>query len=387
MAYDLLIKNGTVIDPSQRLDAVRDVAIADAKVAAVEADIEEGSAREVVDAAGLIVMPGLLDLHVHVFWGASHYVIDPDYGNVAKGVTTALDAGSSGARTFLAFRRYVLEQADTRLFALLNISAMGMLSPKIGELEDLRWADVDDAVEIGRANRDYILGIKARLGAAQAADNDVDALKRAIEAAEALDSMVMIHVGSTKTPLDELTAMLRPGDVVTHSFHGHPHGVLDGSGRVLDGIKDAQRRGIIFDIGHGAGSFSFATAEKALADGFEPGCISSDLHIYNIEGPVFDQLTTMSKFLHLGMPLGDVVRLSTQAPAAAMGLSESLGTLKRGAAADVTIVSMDEGRYDLTDSEGVTVEASRSLKHVRTIRDGRVYRPWSGRSPTTFTER
>ena len=375
MAYDLLLKNGNVIDPSQGMDGVRDVAIADGKVAALEAGISESSAREVVDASGLIVMPGLVDFHVHVFWGASHYGIDPDGGNIARGVTTALDAGSSGAHTFGAFRRYVLERSETRLYALLNISAMGMLSPKIGELEDLRWADVDAAVEMGRANRDYILGIKARLGFAQAADNDIDALKRSIEAAEALGTMVMIHVGNTRTPLEELTSMLRPGDAVTHSFHGHPHGVLNDSGRVLDGIREAQQRGVIFDIGHGAGSFSFATAEKALADGFAPGCISSDLHIYNIEGPVFDQLTTMNKFIHLGMALGDVVRLSTQAPAKAMGLSESLGTLKVGAAADVTIVRLDEGRFTLTDSEGVSVEARSSLTHVQTVRDGRIYRP------------
>ncbi len=387
MTYDLLVKNGTVVDPSQEIDGVRDVAIADGKVAAVGAGIGEGSAREIFDASGLIVMPGLLDLHVHVFWGASHFGIDPDYGNVAKGVTTALDAGSSGARTFLAFRRYVLERSETRLYALLNISAMGMLSPKIGELEDLRWADVDDAVEIGRVNRDYILGIKARLGVPVAADNDVDALKRAIEAAEALGTMVMIHVGNTRTPLERLTSMLRPGDVVTHTFHGHPHGVLNDSGRVLDGIREAQRRGVIFDIGHGAGSFSFATAEKALADGLVPGCISSDLHVYNIEGPVFDQLTTMTKFMHLGMALGDVVRLSTQAPATTMGLSESLGTLRVGAAADVTIVNLDEGRFTLTDSEGVSVEARSSLTHVRTIRDGRIYRPWLSRVPSAFTER
>jgi len=387
MAYDLLLKNGTVVDPSQEVHDVRDVAIADGKIAAVEAGIDEGSAREVVDAAGLIVMPGLVDLHVHVFWGASHYGIDPDYGNVAKGVTTALDAGSSGARTFLAFRRYVLERSETRLYALLNISAMGMLSPKIGELEDLRWADVEDAVEIGRSNSDFILGIKARLGVAQAADNDVDALKRAIEAAEALGTMVMIHVGGTNTPLVGLTSMLRHGDVVTHSYHGNPHGVLDESGRVIDGIREARQRGVVFDIGHGAGSFSFATAEKALADDFAPGCISSDLHVYNIEGPVFDQLTTMTKFLHLGMSLDDVVRLSTQAPATTMGLSESLGTLKVGAAADATVVSLDEGRFTLTDSLGVSVEARSSLTHVRTIRDGRIYRPWTSLTPSAFTAR
>jgi dihydroorotase len=376
MSYDLLIKGGTVIDPSQGLNAIRDVALSDGKVAAVGKGISESLATEVVDATGLIVTPGLMDLHVHVFWGASHYGIEPDFGNIARGVTTALDAGSSGAHTFAAFRRYVLERAETRLYALLNISAMGMISPKIGELEDLRWADVQDAIEVGRANRDYILGIKARLGQVQAARNDVDALKRAIAAADVLGGFVMIHVGNTTRPLEELVSMLRPGDVVTHAFHGHPHGVLDGSGRVFDGLKEAQRRGVIFDIGHGAGSFSFGVAEKALADGFFPGNISSDLHVYNVEGPVFDQVTTISKFLHLGMSLEDVIRLSTATTAQAMGLGDKLGALKVGAEGDVTLMRLEEGDFTLTDSMKVSVQAKQRLTHVRTIRAGRVYKPW-----------
>ena len=376
MAYDLLVKGGRVVDPSQGLSDVRDVALADGKVAAVEEGIPEDLAGEVLDASGLIVTPGLLDLHVHVFWGASHYGIEPDPSSLARGVTTALDVGSAGARTFPAFRRYVLETAETRLYALLNISAMGMISPKIGELEDLRWADVDEAVEVGRANRDFVLGIKARLGKAQAAENDVDALKRAIEAAEGVGGFVMIHVGNTQTPLEELVAMLRPGDVVTHAFHGHAYGVLDDSGRVLEGIVDAQRRGVIFDIGHGAGSFSFRTAEQALAQGFFPGNISSDLHIYNIEGPVFDQVTTLSKFIYLGMSLEDVIRLSTETTAKTMGLGDRLGTFKVGAEGDVTVMRLDEGRFTLTDSMGVDVEARRKLSHVHTIRGGSVCRPW-----------
>ncbi len=376
MPYDLLIKGGTVLDPSQGLNAVRDVALSDGKVAAVEKDIPSGQAREVLDATGLLVTPGLLDLHVHVFWGVSHYGIEPDPGNIARGVTTALDVGSSGARTFAAFRKHVLERADTRLFALLNISAMGMISPRIGELEDLRWADVEEAVQVARANRDLVLGIKARLGRAQAADNDMDGLKRALEAAEGFGGFVMIHVGNTRSPLEKLVEMLRPGDVVTHCFHGHPHGVLDDAGRVLPGIREAQRRGVIFDIGHGQGSFSFAVAEKALADGFFPGNISSDLHFYNIEGPVFDQVTTLSKFLHLGMPLEEVIRLSTEATARAMGMAGRLGTLKVGAVGDATIMRLEEGRFTLTDSMKVSVQTGRRLSHVRTIRAGKVYRPW-----------
>ena len=375
LTYDLLIKNGTVVDPSQGLNAVRDLALSEGKVSALKEGISESGAGEVFDASGMIVTPGLIDLHVHVFRGASHYGIEPDVGNVAKGVTTALDAGSSGARTFAAFRRDVLEPAATRLYALLNISAMGMISPKIGELEDLRWADVDDAVAVGRANGEYILGIKARLGQAQAAGNDVEALKRALEAAESIGGFVMIHVGSTTTPLDKLCAMLRHGDVVTHAFHGRDHGILDDAGRVLDGIKEAESRGVIFDIGHGQGSFSFDVAEKALAQGFYPGNISSDLHVYNIEGPVFDQVTTLSKFFHLGMSLEEVILRSTSSAATAMGL-ERLGTLKVGAEGDVTIMRLEEGRFTFSDSMGVDCEARQRLTHVRTVRAGKFYRPW-----------
>lgn len=378
MTYDLLIKGGTVVDPSQGLNGVRDVALAGGNVAAVEESIPENDALEHVDASGLIVTPGLMDLHVHNYWGVTHYGIEPDPTNITKGVTTALDAGSAGAKTFPAFRRHVLERSDTRLLALLNISALGMISPKIGELDELALADVELAVRTGRENRDFVLGIKARLSKAIAGDHDVEALKRALEAAEAIDGFVMIHVGITKTPMEDLTAMLRPGDAVTHSFHGNSHGILDDAGRVIDGIVESQKRGIIFDIGHGAGSFSFDVAEKALAQGFYPGNISSDLHAYNIEGPVHDQVTTLSKFLHLGLSLDNVIRLSTETTARTMGLANKLGTLKVGAEGDVTILRLDEGRFALTDSYGATVEARQKLGHVNTVKGGRLYRPWLG---------
>ncbi|MDP6301575.1 MAG: amidohydrolase/deacetylase family metallohydrolase, partial [SAR202 cluster bacterium] len=225
----------------------------------------------------------------------------------------------------------MIEQSTTRLFALLNISSMGMISPKIGELEDLRWADVEEAVAAGKLNRDRILGIKVRVSRPLAADHDVAALERAIEAAEALDSFVMIHVGNTRTPMENLVSMLRPGDVVTHAYHGNDHGILDDSGRILPGIVEAQNRGVVFDIGHGAGSFSFDVAEKALSQGFFPDNISSDLHAFNIEGPVFDQVAVLSKFLWLGMSLDEVIGLSTQATARTMGLDDGLGTLRVGA--------------------------------------------------------
>lgn len=374
--YDLLIKGGTVVDPAQELNGPADIAFRNGMVAAVSPSISDSQAEEVVDATGLIVTAGLIDLHVHNYWGVSHFGIDPDLSNIANGVTTAVDAGSAGAATFPAFRRYVLERADTRLYALLNISLTGMISQQIGELEDSRHADVGRAVNMGRQNRDYILGIKARLSESITQQHDVDSLKRAIEAAEALDAFVMIHVGDSKTPMEDLVAMLRPGDVVTHSFHGHTHGILDDRDKVKDAFPEHERRGIVFDIGHGAGSFSFDVAEKALAEGFNPGNISSDLHVYNIEGPVFDQVTTISKFMWLGMSLFDVIRLTTSETARTMGVDDRLGTLKVGAVGDATVLRLDEGKFTFTDSYGKSVTSRKKLNHVKTIKDGRVYKPW-----------
>lgn len=376
MRYDLLVKRGTVVDPSQGLNSVRDVAFSAGKVAAVESHISDHQAVEVLDASGLFVTPGLIDFHIHAFWGASDWGVNPDPTNVARGVTTALDAGTAGVNNFPAFRRYVLERAATRLYALVNISSVGVISRDVGELCDLRWANVERAVQVARENNDLVVGIKARLGRLQAGDNGEEALKLAVEAAEAAGVFVMVHIGDTPSPLEEIVAALRPGDVVTHTFHGHRHGILDGAGRVLDGVREAQERGVIFDVAHGMGSFSFAVAEKALTQGFVPGIISSDLHAFSVEGPVFDQLTVLSKFMYLGMSLEEVVRLSTEAPARMLGTSDRLGTLRVGSEGDATVLSVDEGNFVLTDAMGVSVQARRRLRHVRTVRQGKIYRPW-----------
>ncbi len=373
MEYDLVLKGGTVVDPSQGLHDVRDVALSQGVVAAVEPDIADG--REVFDARGLIVTPGLIDLHVHVFWGASQYGIDPDPVHVAHGATTVLDVGSSGARTFPAFRRYVIERSQTRVFALLNISSLGMVTG-YGALEDPRWANVEEAAEAGRRNRDVVLGVKARIPP-QDEEPYIEIVRRGIEAAEAFGGFFMLHTGGPSVPFDRLAEMLRPGDVATHAFRGGSF-ILDESGRVHESVWEARRRGVVFDVGHGGGSFSFDTARKALDQGFRPGSISSDLHIGNVEGPVYDLVTTLSKFLHLGLSLDEVIKLSTHAPATVMGVAEKLGTLKVGAHGDATVLRLDAGRFTLTDAPRESVEARQRLSHVATVRAGRVYRPWLG---------
>ena len=218
----------------------------------------------------MIVTPGLIDLHTHDFWGASRYGVDPDTVHIARGVTTVVDAGSSGASTFPAFRTYVIDRAKTRIFACLNISAMGMVLGYAG-LEDARWANVEEAVRVGREHRDVVVGVKARIPPLPA-DNYREVLKRAIDAAEGMDGIFMLHLGGTSIPVAQRLAMLRPGDVLTHSFRYSPggNGILDSEGRVLDEAWAAKERGVVFDVGHGGGSFSFETAERAMAQGFSP---------------------------------------------------------------------------------------------------------------------
>lgn len=375
--YDLIVFGGHVIDPSQGIDCVRDVAFADGKIACVAENISGHEAVETIDARGKLVTPGLIDLHTHDYWGASFYGIDPDTVHIARGVTTVVDAGSSGANTFPAFREYVIDRTETRIFALLNISAMGMVVGYAG-LEDSRWANVDEVVRMGRKHRDVVVGVKARIPPLPAEDYR-EVLTRAIEAAQGMDGIFMLHLGGTSIPVAERLKMLRPGDVLTHSFRYSPggNGILDSEGNVLEEAWAAKERGVIFDVGHGSGSFSFETMERAMAQGFFPDTISSDLHFKNVDGPVYDLHTTLSKFLHLGIPLAEVIRLGTTAPAGAIGKSGELGTLRPGAIGDVTISKLEEGRFLLSDSgRRRTVEATRRISHVTTVKDGREYLPY-----------
>ena len=388
MGYTLLIKGGTVIDPSQGLNGIYDVALRDGNIVKIEPSIEGHSAEEVFDATDLIVVPGLIDLHVHAFWGGSTYGIEPDVSNLSKGVTTALDAGSAGAWNFPSFRSHIINKSKTSLYALLNISTIGMVLTNNGELQDLRWADLQHTVEAGLANKDCVLGIKARLGRVQAGKNDKEALNIAIETAKAINGFVMIHIGNSNTPLPQLMDMLRPGDVVTHSFHGFGDGILDPTGYVLASMKEAQSRGIVIDVGHGSGGFSFAAAERALSEGLLPTTISSDLHIKNVTGPVFDLVTTMSKFIHLGMSVNEVIARCTQFSAQTMGLS-NIGNLRVGSNGDLTVLRLEDGQFTLRDrlstatsigpntwEPGMTVTATSRLTHVVTVKDGEIYKPW-----------
>src|SRR5512137_2438604 len=335
--YDLVIRNGVVVDPAQGLSERRDVAIQTGRIAAVAKEIPPDSAWEVLDASGHLVTPGLIDIHVHVYPGVSHYGVPPDATCLARGVTTVCDAGSAGADTFDGLRRYIIDVSETRVLAFLNISAIGMVSPMDNELEDLRHASPERAIGVVERNRDLIQGIKVRLSRRHVGRNGLEPLRLARKAAEAVGMPIMVHVGDTDPSLGEILAELRARDIVTHCFHGRSQGILDTAGTVLPEVLEAARKGIVFDVGHGVGSFSFDVARKALAQGLVPATISSDLHYYNVNGPVFDLATTMSKFLLLGLPLHEALAKTTSVPAGLLGLADQLGSLREGCLADIAI--------------------------------------------------
>jgi dihydroorotase len=377
--YDLIVSNARLIDPARSVDGPFDVGFRAGRVAAVAGSLAAAKAAERIDAAGMILAPGMIDLHVHVFDGVSHYGVPPDPTCLARGVTTAVDAGSAGAATFAGFRRYVIEASATRLLALLNISRIGLvtgaeLDPPLGELEDLRHLNVPAAVRCIEANRDVILGIKIRLSANLAADgrNEMRALKLAREAADATGMPIMIHTPNSSLGLPGILAEMRGGDILTHCFHAHRSGILDAAGRVLPEVRAAIDRGVLLDVGHGKGSFGYEVARAAMSQGVLPHTISSDLHRYNLHGPVFDLATTVSKFLHLGLDLPDALRRVTSTPATIIKMAGELGTLAPGAVGDAVVLRLCERRRPLADTTGRVEELHRWIDPTYVIRAGRV---------------
>lgn len=376
MTHDLVVAGGHVLCPATGVDAIADVAIDDGQIAAVG----EGLAgRERVDAGGLLVVPGLIDLHVHVYDGVSHYGIDADSYLLRRGTTTGVDVGSAGAQTFAGLRRMVVEQARTRIYAYLHIAVEGMISRLVGELEDLRWASVEQCVRVAEANRDVVVGVKLRAGHQMVGPDPRPAVGLALEAADALGLPLMVHVIDMGMPLPELLARMRPGDVVTHCFHGNEGGLLDEGGRVWPEAFAARERGILFDVGHGSGSFTWRVARAAMAQGFPPDTISSDIHTYNHAGPVHDLPRTLSKLLHLGMPLGDVIAAATSRVGAHLAhvAPAGLGTLTAGAPGDLSLLELQRGSFPLADgehrlSDSVTENAVERLVARNVVRAGTV---------------
>jgi dihydroorotase len=375
--YDLLVKGGRVVDPSQKLSALRDVAIAKNKVVRIAENIDAAEAGQVLDASGKIVTPGLIDVHVHVYDGVAPLGIPADPSCIARGVTTVLDAGSAGAHTFPAFKKHVINVVDTRVYALLNISVIGQSSfskdNPHGELLDLRYVNPKLAIRTIEQNKDAILGLKIRLSENITGERDLKVLGLAKEAADAVKLPLMVHIGNSHSALGDILAMLGKGDVVTHCYHGNANGILDAKGRVLPQVKTAVAKGVHLDVGHGAGSFSWDVAEKALKQELLPGTISSDVHQSNVHGPVFDLATTLSKFLHLGLTLEQVIERAATNPANTFGFPKGLGTLKEGSEADVAVFSLSEGDFTFVDAHGQKRRGQRKLVPVATVKAGKIY--------------
>jgi dihydroorotase len=391
--FDTVITGGRVIDPANGIDGIRDVAITGGRIALVAGDVPPHTASQVVDATGLVVTPGLVDLHAHLFWGRDYFGIDADSIAWRSGVTTWVDSGSAGAFSIPAFRRFIVDQAEVSIFAFINISYLGIPGLNYDEYCNPAACDVPLLARVVEENRDLIIGIKTRIGKGGVCYRGLQPLRQAVAAAEITGLPIMCHISDTPPSVERVLALLRPGDIVTHAFTGAGERLIDGDGRVLRAAWQAKAEGVLFDIGHGAGSFSFTSAEALLGQGFLPDIISTDLHQLSLPGPnlLEDQevmprvsgdgsphltlLTVMTKFLALGMTLPEVIRATTVAPLEAIGRPGAGGTLTPGAAADVAVLRVVDAPVELVDIDGNRRVGERSLHAVHTFRAGRELTP------------
>jgi len=363
--FDTIIAGGRVLDPATGLDAPADVGIAGGAIAAVDARLNPADAARVVDAHGQVVTPGLIDLHTHVYWGATYYGVEPDPVAARTGVTTWLDVGSSGAYGFPGFRRFIIEPSRATVYALLNLSAIGLIA-RSWEFVNLRYCDVEVAERIVDQHRDIILGIKARIDQSTTEGVGIRPLEMARELADRVGLPLMVHIASGPPAIEEVVALLRPGDILTHCSTGGTQRVVTPGGTVRNDVRRLHDRGLILDVGHGTGSFSYEVAEAMLRDGLLPDVISSDIHQLSIQGPMFDLPTTLSKFLNLGMSLRDVIERATVRPAMAMRKPE-LGTLRPGSRADVAVFRIEEGDYAFYDVAMARRNGTRRLVNTLTM--------------------
>jgi dihydroorotase len=372
--YDLLLRAGHVVDPRSGTSAVRDVAIADGKIAAVAARIDPAEAFKTVDVAGLYVTPGLVDIHVHVYTGtgekgsyAGDNAVYPDGFTLRVGVTTVADAGGAGWRNFEDFKQRVIERSRTRVLAFLNIVGQGMRGGAFEQ--DLADMEAAPTAEMALRHKGLVVGIKT----AHYAGPEWAPVERAVEAGTRAGIPVMVDFGESRPerPLAELVKKkLRPGDIYTH-VHSGLRGELDATGRVNPGMWEGRKRGVFFDVGHGGGSFAWRVAVPTLKEGFVPDSISTDLHIGSMNAGMKDMLNVMSKFLALGLSLEDVVKLSTWNPAREIK-HEELGHLGTGAVADVAVLRLEKGHFGFVDSFGGRKNGEERLVCELTLRDGKI---------------
>jgi dihydroorotase len=364
MIFDTILANGRVIDPSQSIDEITDVAFSNGRVAKIGKHLPRDQAAKTHDVSGHIVTPGLIDLHTHVYADATSISIDAEHFARLSAVTTAVDTGSAGPGNFAGFRKHIIERSAVRILAYLHVSHAGIYAfskrVMVGESEEIRMMDPIGAVEVAMANPEHIIGIKIRVGAHASGASGIAPLDIALQVAEETGLPLMAHIDDPPPSYEDVLARLRPGDILTHCFRPFPNTPIGPQGRLKPAVAEARDRGVIFDIGHGKASFSFRTARAMLANNFPPDTISSDVHVLCIDGPAFDLVTTLSKFINLGMPLNEVIRAATQTPARALRRHD-LGTLKPGSPGDASILSLDHGEYDFVDATNDHLTGDRRL--------------------------
>ena len=391
-SFDLLIKGGHVIDPGNGIDAVMDVAVTGAKIARVAANIDPASARRVADATGFHVVPGLIDIHAHIFFGTekdaylsnADTAVQPDSHSFRSGQTTLVDAGGAGWRNFLQFKEQVIDRARTRVLSFINIVGSGM---KGGPVEQ-NLADMDAKLTAMRIKQHagVIVGIKvAHYGGAE-----WDPVTRAVDAGRQMNVPVMVDFGVHTPPQsleDLLLKHLRPGDILTHTY-AHVDGripIVDEAGKVRPYVWEARKRGVIFDAGHGGGSFLFRQAVPALKQGFAPDVISTDLHTGSINTGMKDILNTMSKFLNMGMTLQEVIKANTSRAADVIKRPD-LGRLSVGGEADIAVLNLRRGTFGFIDVSGGKLVGDRKLECELTVKGGQVVWDLNGISRPLWTE-
>jgi dihydroorotase len=391
-SIDLLIKGGHVIDPASGMDGIMDVAVAGGKIARIAANIDSSTAARTADATGMYVVPGLIDIHSHVFFGTekdaylsnADTAVQPDSHSFRSGQTTLVDVGGAGWRNFLQFKEQVIDRARTRVLSFINIVGSGM---KGGPVEQ-NLADMDAKLTAMRIRQHpgVIVGIKV----AHYTGPEWDPVLRAVEAGRETNVPVMVDFGGHTPPLsleDLLLKHLRPGDILTHTY-ASVRGripIVDEQGRVRPYVLEARKRGVIFDAGHGGGSFLFRQAVPAMKQGFHPDVISTDLHAGSQNSGMKDILNTMSKFLNMGMPLAEVIKANT-ARAAAVIKRPDLGTLKVGGEADIAVLALRRGKFGFIDTAGSKMLGDQKLECELTVKGGQVVWDLNGMSRPLWTE-
>jgi dihydroorotase len=368
--FDLLVDGGEVLDPAGELLGRLDLGIRDGRIVAAAPSLPRSAAAEAVDATGLVVVPGLVDLHTHALHGITAWGVDPGAWAARCGVTTWVDAGSSGGYMLAGARRFVIEPSPVRVLAFLNLSCIGLVGPA-WELAQEGFLDEDLCVETALAHPDLIVGVKARIDRFTVGELGLAPLDAAVRAADRAGLPLMVHIAEGPPEIDDVVDRLRPGDVLTHCATGHSMRVVDDRGAVRPSVRRAIDRGVVLDLGHGSGGFAWEVAEALLAAGVALPVCSTDAHQFSVNGPMFDLPTCLTKLLALGVELGDAVRAATAAPAAVIGRPE-LGTLRVGAPADLALLAVEPGDVAVHDVFGVERVAPARVRAVTTIAGGRV---------------